>query len=235
MLTRIVNGESLPSEHLLDLFFNAFAPALNAGLLQTEYNSLKEMRIAIKAGKINLPNFIDGLATGLDTLYKESINEAPETPFERSAKYGVEIPIDVVTKIQYIYSTAVATQKTDGQNQETSYVSTPQDITIKLNANIKNTKGDEWDVNYVIDKIIDTMRSKQRITIRLGKKIYENCIIKSFKPTITNLYDFAFVAEIIHQPPKQEKTAFNSQTCHPSIRNAMQEEVYKGIMFPNNA
>ena len=42
-LSKIINGEPVTNKTMLDSLFNTYAPALNAGLAQTGFNSLVEM------------------------------------------------------------------------------------------------------------------------------------------------------------------------------------------------
>ena len=77
-LSKIINGEAVTNKTMLDSLFNTYAPALNAGLAQSGFNSLVEMRNAVQAGNgnINVPNFIQGFSNGLNTVKDATTREA---------------------------------------------------------------------------------------------------------------------------------------------------------------
>ena len=105
-LSKIINGEAVTNKTMLDSLFNTYAPALNAGLAQTGFNSLVEMRNAVQAGngRVNVANFVQGFSNGLSIV--QSATESVDY-----SKYGEEIPIDSVDNLGYTYNNASATQK----------------------------------------------------------------------------------------------------------------------------
>ena len=188
-LSKIINGEPVTNKTMLDSLFNTYAPALNAGLAQTGFNSLVEMRNAVQAGNnINVPNFIQGFANGL-TVIQDLCKEKP-------SKYGEEIPIDVVEKLEYTYKLLTAEKELDTNNDSAQYISNLQPITVILSAHIKNENAELWSINDTSAKIVDCMAQKKEFIVRFGKSIYENCIFTEFKPIITSIYDMSFTANI---------------------------------------
>ena len=53
-LTKIINGEPITNKTMLDSLFNTYAPAFNATLEQTGYNSIMQMKDAAAHGTINV-------------------------------------------------------------------------------------------------------------------------------------------------------------------------------------
>ena len=189
-MAKIINGEPVTNKTMLDSLFNTYAPALNAGLAQTGFNSLVEMRNAVQAGNnINVPNFIQGFSNGLSVIQDMSI--------EKPSKYGEEVPIDVVDQIVYSYKTKTPTQKISENDVIKKYIANLDPAEIALKAHIKNENAELWNINDFNNKIIDVMINKKEIIFRLGKSIYENCIISSFTPTIDSIYAINITVGII--------------------------------------
>ena len=148
------------------------------------------MRNAVQAGNnINVPNFIQGFANGL-TVIQDLCKEKP-------SKYGEEIPIDVVEKLEYTYSLNKPEQTINNMDINIKqYLSNLQPITVILSAHIKNENAELWSINDTSAKIVDCMAQKKEFIVRFGKSIYENCIFAEFKPIITSIYDMSFTANI---------------------------------------
>ena len=168
---------------------NTYAPALNAGLAQTGFNSLVEMRNAVEAGNINVANFVQGFSNGLSVVQQMSV--------EKPAKYGEEIPIDVVEKISYTYTQKTPTQRTPENNLINKYIANLDPVKCALKGYVKNENAELWNINDFNNKIIDAMINKKEIIFRVGKSIYENCIIASFTPTINNIHSIYIDSNII--------------------------------------
>ena len=188
-MAKIINGEPVTNKTMLDSLFNTYAPALNAGLAQTGFNSLVEMRNAVQAGNnINVPNFIQGFSNGLSVIQDMCI--------EKPSKYGEEIPIDVVTELKYTYTLKTPTQEVlNGDNIE-KYINNLKKIKCQLTATIKNENAELWQVNDFNTKIINIMNSQKAITFRVGKSIYEDCIIETYAPTVQTIHSFTFISDI---------------------------------------
>ena len=233
-LTYIINEEPLNAPILLDALFNTYAPALNATLGQTGYNSIVEMVNAVRSGTINVPNFIQGLSDGLSIVYRDA---------ERidDSKYGEEIPIDVVTECTFEYTTSIATHMNANNTTSTKTPQFPNDyakgikfVKITLKGNIKNERAEMWNISDISNRIVDLMLEPTPITLRVGKTIYENCILHSYLPKITNIYELSFEATLIQEYKKE-----TSSVCQDKIRrfispdydlrNFATQEVYAGV------
>ena len=237
-LTKIINGEPVTNKTMLDSLFNTYAPALNAGLAQTGFNSIVEMKNAAQAGNgsINVANFVQGFSDGL------SIVQSAADKTDYRSKYGEEIPIDVVENLNYTYKLQKAEQKTSlNENNVDKYLSNLDPIKVILSAHVKNENAELWSVNDFTTKIVDLMANKQDFTVRLGKSIYENCVITSFNPIITSIYDIKFDADIVlnfNSVSKSYKQGGNHIMKQKPIvgdfdrlnNNRIASEVYLGII-----
>ena len=230
-LTDIINGRAVTNKTMLDSLFNTYAPALNAGLAQTGFNSLVEMRNAVEAGNINVANFVQGFSNGLSGVQQMSV--------EKPAKYGEEIPIDVVEKFEYVYNTTAAVRKTNSVSTSPQYISDLDNVVVTLYAHVKNQNAELWNTNDFANKIVDIMKKKEKVIFRAGKSIYENCIITRYKPTITTIYDIYFEADLqfdLYENSKSQEVQRNIRIMNPSRRlddflyNICSEETYKGII-----
>ena len=230
-LSKIINGEPVTNKTMLDSLFNTYAPALNAGLAQTGFNSLVEMRNAVQAGNgnINVANFVQGFSDGLSIVQSatERVN---------FSKYGEEIPIDVITQCVYEYERRIAQQKIDEEIDLTQYVGNLDPVKITIDAHVKNENAELWSINDFSNKIIDLFMKEESIIFRVGKSIYENCIITSYQPTITNIYDISFtmVLSYNHKMNLQSEEANGYRVIKPNpynkeLKNLCATEKYLGI------
>ena len=236
-LSKIINGEPVTNKTMLDSLFNTYAPALNAGLAQTGFNSLVEMRNAAQAGNgsINVANFVQGFSDGL------SIVQSAADKTDYRSKYGEEIPIDVISKFIYTYKTETAYQKIEDVEFLPQYINDLEPLNIKIFGHVKNENAELWNMNEFSNKLVDIMLKKEKLYFRVGKSIYENCIISLYQPTIKNIYDIKFEMDI----KMQYQLNTYSQNDNPLIKmnprktqgdsgnfnyNIACKEVYKGIM-----
>ena len=236
-LTKIINGEPVTNKTMLDSLFNTYAPALNAGLAQTGFNSLVEMRNAVQAGNghVNVANFVQGFSNGL------SIVQAATESVDYS-KYGEEIPIDVVNNIDYTYNNGAATQKIEEYDfSPEDYISDLEPTKLQIKANVKNENAELWSVNDFNNKLVDIMANKTPITVRIGKSIYENCIIITYAPKVISIYYFEFTADLLFNH-KSNVNSYNTKQGRIMNMNRTRgdfgnfnyniasSEVYKGII-----
>ena len=236
-LTKIINGEPVTNKTMLDSLFNTYAPALNAGLAQTGFNSLVEMRNAVQAGngQINVANFVQGFSNGLSTVQ----NLADSTNY---SKYGEEIPIDVVTSCAYTYTTDKAYQAIADLGSLPQYITGLDAVKIKISGHVKNENAELWGINDFNNKLVDSMMSKTLLYLRVGKSIYENCTIVSYKPTIENIYNISFDMEIEFEYNLNSSSEYiegKTRVMNPQrlrgnfgnfYYNMASSEVYKGII-----
>ena len=216
---------------MLDSLFNTYAPALNAGLAQTGFNSIVEMRNAAQAGngQINVANFVQGFSNGLSIVQSatERVN---------FSKYGEEVPIDVISECVYEYDRIIAKQKIVGKIDLSQYVGDLDPVTITIKAHVKNENAELWSVNDFSNKIIDLFMKEESIIFRAGKSIYENCIITSYQPTITNIYDISFTMTLSynHKMNLQSQEGNGYRVIKPNpynkeLKNLCATEKYLGI------
>ena len=237
-LSKIINGEPVTNKTMLDSLFNTYAPALNAGLAQSGFNSLVEMRNAIQTGNgsINVPNFIQGFSNGLNTVKDATTREA-------ISKYGEEIPIDVITQCVFEYGREVAEKKikADQTLDLAQYIGELDPVKITIDAHVKNENAELWSINDFSNKIIDQFTTQKEIIFRAGKSIYENCIISFYKPTITSIYDISFQIKLEYNYKMNTKSQkrngymiMNPNPTNKKLANKYSEEVYGGIITANS-
>ena len=236
-LSKIINGEAVTNKTMLDSLFNTYAPALNAGLAQTGFNSLVEMRNAVQAGngQVNVANFVQGFSNGLSTVQ----NLADTNNY---SKYGEEIPIDVVTSCAYTYTTDKAYQAIADLGSLPQYITGLDAVKIKISGHVKNENAELWGINDFNNKLVDSMMSKTLLYLRVGKSIYENCTIVSYKPTIENIYNISFDMEIEFEYNLNSSSEYiegKTRVMNPQrlrgnfgnfYYNMASSEVYKGII-----
>ena len=234
-VSKIMNGEPITSKLMMDSLFNTYAPALNLGLAQTGYNSLMQMKDAALHGTINPANFLEGFSSGLqavtDSLQSDNFAD----------RYGDEIPIDVVEQLDYVYSNSLATKKLE-VNSEIDYASNIDPVIINLTAHIKNKNAELWGVNDTL-QILGTMQAdKKPLTLRVGKSIYENCIINEMKPVITNINEIKLVMKLQYDYNKEQMSRrINDKSKYmilnpgnkQEIKNLLASEVYTGTIVVN--
>lgn len=227
-LSKIINGEPVTNKTMLDSLFNMYAPALNAGLAQTGFNSIIEMKNAVQTGNnINVPNFIQGFSNGLSVIQEMSI--------EKPSKYGEEVPIDVVTKIDYNYSALMAKQETESTQMAKNVVMPDEYVLISLSGNIKNENAELWQVSDFTQKIAKTITNPQYITLRVGKSIYENCLFATFQPTLENIHNISFKSTLRFKysdniSSKKEDGLRIITPPTQNLKNKLSQEVYLGIV-----
>ena len=237
-LSKIINGEAVTNKTMLDSLFNTYAPALNAGLAQSGFNSLVEMRNAVQAGNgsINVPNFIQGFSNGLNTVKDATFRED-------ISKYGEEIPIDVITQCVFEYGREVAEKKikADQTLDLAQYIGELDPVKITIDAHVKNENAELWSINDFSNKIIDQFTTQKEIIFRAGKSIYENCIISFYKPTITSIYDISFQIKLEYNYRMNTKSQdangymiMNPNPTNKKLTNKYSEEVYGGIITANS-
>ena len=232
-MSKIINGEPVTNKTMLDSLFNTYAPALNAGLAQTGFNSLVELRNAVQAGNgsINVANFVQGFSNGL------SVVQAATEKVDYS-KYGEEIPIDVIDEFTYTYKTDVAQRTVDQEGFLPLYIDNLDPVVVTMKAHVKNENAELWNMNDFGNKIVDVMQRKEKVTFRVGKSIYENCIICKYFPTITSIYDLYFEADINidYRLNTQSEKGTGGRVMNPSRLlgdfnfRVCSKEVYKGII-----
>ena len=204
-LTKIINGQPITCKTMLDSLFNTYAPAINASLAKSGYNSVMAMKDAAAHGTINASSFLGAFNSGLIAVEETSKSN---TLFE---KYGEEIPIDVVEKCEYEYKNITAKRKTQ-ENEEEEYVKPIENVIIKLTGHVKNKNAELWDMNDFSYKLADAMAAQKEIVMRIGKTIYDGVILVEYNPVVTNIHEVKFSATVHYS----YKTKNYSKNCSES-------------------
>ena len=186
-LTKIINGEPITNETMLESLFNGYAPALDMTAIQMGYNSVKEMKSAVESGNINVANFIQGFSGALSTVVnnKKQANDY--------SAYGDEITIDMIIEMdrQNIAETPDRRVQ-DGQvyNEYVHILPKVQSFSGKIKNGYRYTA---TEYEQILDEIFE---SKRPFTFRAGDKIYENYIFTSWLPAENFEESLNFTAEI---------------------------------------
>ena len=185
-LTKIINGEPITNKTMLDSLFNTYAPAFNATLEQTGYNSIMQMKDAAAHGTINVSTFLSGFSNGLSAIQEE------RDFLYRSQKYGEEIPVDLVTQCDIDYESVGAEHPYDIGKNFMDYIKDFGPVVIEVSAHVKNETADAWNINDYSNKLTDAMLKKDFVVFRMGNTIYEDVVITKYHPVIMNIYDISF-------------------------------------------
>lgn len=186
-LTKIINGEPITNQTMLDGLFNGFAPALDMTAVQTGFNSVMEMRNAIQSGNINVANFVQGFDKALSTIINNK---------KKAIDYsylGDEITIDMIVEIdrQNIAETPDRrVQKGQVYSEYIHILPKVLSFTGKIKDGGKYT-ADEYE--QILDEVFN---SKKPFTFRAGENIYENYVFTSFIPANNFEQSLNFSAEI---------------------------------------
>lgn len=186
-LTMIINQRPVTNQMMLDCLFNGLAPALNLTVTQAGFNSIMEMKSAIESGNINVANFMQGFANGLDVV------TGTMTGSQDYSKYGEEIPIDLTSNITRNYIAKTPDRRVQSEQIYNEYVYNLP-LTLQFSGIVKD--GLNYTADEFADRLEEIMNSKEPFTFRAGEKIFENYVFTSFTPKRETENRVQFVAEI---------------------------------------
>ena len=217
-LTKIINGQPITNKTMLDSLFNTYAPALNAGLLQSGYNSISAMKEAAMNGTINVSNFLSAFSSGLSAVSGAS------DQVSKYEKYGEEIPIDIVEQCDYMYKNIPVERKTK-EGETIQYVKPIENVIITLTGHIKNKNAELWEMNDYAYKLADAIAAKNNLILRVGKTIYEDVILIEYHPIITNAHEVKFNAVFHYKYKKENSAREDKETGCKIITNRLKQEL----------
>ena len=217
-LTKIINGQPITNKTMLDSLFNTYAPALNAGLLQSGYNSISAMKEAAMNGTINVSNFLSAFSSGLSAVSGAS------DQVSKYEKYGEEIPIDIVEQCDYMYSVEAPDRRT-GEGKRLDYLIPLEIVELKMVGHVKNKNAELWEMNDFSYKLADTMSAKKDFILRVGKTIYENIYLVKYEPIITNAHEIKFNATFYYKYRANNFSRADEETGCRIIKNELQQEL----------
>lgn len=186
-LTTIINKQPVTSQTMLDGLFNGFAPALDMTAVQMGYNSVVEMKNAIKAGNINVANFIHGFDGALSTVINNKKKAVDYTYL------GDEITIDMIVDIDRQNIAETPDRRVQDGQVYNEYIHILPKI-LSFNAKIK--EGLRYSAVEYEEILDDVFKSKKPFTFRAGTKVYENYVFTSFIPAENFEESLNFSAEI---------------------------------------
>lgn len=215
-LTMIINQRPVTNQMMLDSLFNGLAPALNITAAQTGFNSIMELRNAVRAGRINFANFFQGLSNGLSTVTDAIIKKD-------YSKYGQEVPIDLTSTFQRRSIAEAADRKVS--NEFPDYVS-------DIKENYFTLSGDFYGNNAELrgEKLLKIMQDKNIVTFREGYNIYEKCVLENFSYSKKSDDTIEFSADIKYYGDSETniKTVNKNTTKNLQIANYTGAQVYAG-------
>lgn len=239
-LTMIINQKPVTNQMMLDSLFNGLAPALNITAAQTGFNSLMEMKNAIKAGNINIANFMQGFSNGL------SIVTDSMTGSQDYSKYGEEIVIDLLTNFSRNYISETPDRRVqEGQTYNEYLHNLP--LTLTFSGMIKD--GENYSAHEFSDRLEEVMLNKVPFTFRAGRKIFENYVFTSFRPIRETENGINFEAEIkliekgdvefvkVSIPKQSKRNSVRAQIVNTAkgqeIKNKTSNEFFVGKSQPS--
>ena len=228
-VSKIISGEAITSQTVLDTLFNTYAPAFNGMLEQMGYNNIMQMKNAASAGTINVANFLDGFSKSLSVVTETFLNDS------NMEKYGEEIPIDVIAEFKSEYKNEFAVHPySEGSNIQ-DYIKNIGNVKLIISAHVFNSTAEMWSIGDFSNKINDARVLNKPIIFRIGKTIYKNVIITRYDPTITNIYDIFFEMDLNYNNYLGRESRYNTRGYHiinagvnQEVANMLSTEEYIG-------
>lgn len=186
-LTKIINGEPITNETMLNALFNGYAPALDMTAVQMGYNSIVEMKNAIKSGNINVANFIQGFSGALSTVINNK-KQAIDYSY-----LGDEITIDMIVEIDRQNIAETPDRRVQEGQVYSEYIHILPKV-LSFTGKIKD--GGKYTADEYEQILDEVFNSKKPFTFRAGENIYENYVFTSFIPANNFEQSLNFSAEI---------------------------------------
>ena len=186
-LTKIINGEPITSESMMEGLFNGYAPAMDMTAVQLGYNSIKSMQNAVKAGNINVANFMQGFSGALSTIVNNK---------KQAADYsylGDEITIDMIVDIERQNIAETPDRRVQSGQIYNEYIHILPKI-VSFTGKIKD--GGKYSADEYEEILDSVFQSKKSFTFRAGEKVFENYVFTSFIPANNFEQSLNFSAEI---------------------------------------
>ncbi|MGN0031153.1 MAG: phage baseplate protein [Candidatus Gastranaerophilaceae bacterium] len=186
-LTKIINGEPITNQSMMDGLFNGFAPAIDMTAVQMGYNSVKEMQVAVKNGNINVANFMQGFSGALSTVVNNK---------KQAADYsylGDEITIDMIIDIDRQNIAETPDRRVQSGQVYNEYIHILPKV-LSFTGKIKD--GGKYTADEYEEILDGVFQSKKPFTFRAGEKVFENYVFTSFIPANNFEQSLNFSAEI---------------------------------------
>ena len=213
-LSDILAGQTVLNKTKRESFFSVFMPVLSKISYQLGYENISEFKQDItNSNNLNLSEFLNILTESTAFIInEESLNYSG---------YGDEIPIDVVESCQYTYSEKIAEHPIKGFLEKDIWLSDLGLVEINFVGHIKNPNGELVKTNRYMHKLGECMKNKSAVTLRIGKDVYENCLIEDMSPVITNIYELKLVMNLkyCYNGDNYKRSAFGGTILNPSSKN----------------
>lgn len=186
-LTKIINGEPITNQSMMDGLFNGYAPALDMTAVQMGYNSIREMQVAVKNGNINVANFMQGFSGALSTIVNNK-QQAKDYSY-----LGDEVTIDMIVDIDRQNIAETPDRRVQSGQVYNEYIHILPKI-VSFTGKIKD--GGKYTADEYEEILDNVFQSKKPFTFRAGEKVYENYVFTSFIPANNFEDSLNFSAEI---------------------------------------
>ncbi len=208
VLSLLTEKKAVRNKIVLDMFFDLLAPVLNMQCYQMGFSNLNQMKSAIQSGiNVDISAFLQGLYNSL------SIFNSAQKVNVVYKKYGDVLNIDVVKACSFEFSVKKAEHSiadinadlnTGGfkiplglVNSSCNFVVSPLNVVkMSFKGNIYNQNGDLVKTNYIMQKLSYCMSSGILVAFRIGKDVYEKCLIESVRPRIVDAYNLEISLEL---------------------------------------
>lgn len=208
-------------------FLEICTPLLSINISKSGANNMAQLKSYLLSGNKNLN--IEGLVD----VISEGIIANSTVLNNNNKQYGDEIPIDVIESCQYLYKETLVSHPINITQNNNSWLSDLEPVTINLVGHIKNSNGELVKSNDYMQKLGECMKQKLPVTLRIGKDIYENCYIEEMSPIITNIYELKLVIKLKYnyKLDTYKRSVFGGTILNPGNNFAylLSEEKYTGI------
>lgn len=186
-LTKIINGEPVTNQSMLDGLFNGLAPAMGMTATQAGFNGIMEMKNAVMAGNVNVANFMHGLSNGLSTVINNQ-KQAIDYSY-----LGNEITIDMIVDIDRQNIAETPDRRVQSGQVYNEYIHVLPKI-ISFSGKIK--PGLRYSIKEYEEILDEVFTSKKPFNFRAGDLIFENYVFTSWIPANNFEESLNFSAEI---------------------------------------
>ena len=225
----LTNGK-ITSKTKIENLFEILSPILPSVAFKSGLSNVAELESVFLGGieNYNISEFLK--------IMNEGINTQNNPSGSKYSNLGNEIPIDVVESCGYEYAQTIAQHRVQGLSDDNVLLSDLSFVKINFTGHIKNPKGELVKTNYYMQKLGECMKKKQPIVLRIGKDVYENCLIESMSPVITNIYELKLVMTLQYSYNGEnfKKSVFGGTVLNPaggsSVAYYLAPQSYAGII-----
>ena len=228
-LSDLLSNSKILNQTKRDKFFDVFAPVLNKVSNSLGFENLSQLKDCLASqNDLNKADFL--------TLLTDCVLLDLQEGNVDYSGYGTEIPIDVVESCSYMYKENIAEHPFQNISDRDIWLSDLGLVKINFVGHIKNAKGELVVTNSYMQRLGECMKNKQPVVLRIGKDVYENCLIENMSPVITNIYELKLVMTLkySYSGNNLQNSIFGGKVLNPnsSGNNAylLSNQIYAGII-----